>query len=327
MSQVDSSMESDKCKTVLISGAGELGSRYLQSMVSCALPLDVHLHSNNPRSLEVCQQRWLEAKGDASPHRLVMHLDLSALPEHIDLAIVSSTAISRPLLVASIAQRAQVSHWLLEKVLAQSVADIDQMLAHVRNATGSWVNYYMRAEAWYAQIKKHLVAGAPKRMRVFGGDWGMACNSLHFIHLHAWFSESTLTSLDTGRLSDAWYASKRAGNWEIPGELIAGFSDGGSVELLAGPGPADYSLTLQDGPYTWQIMEASGTARRSDGLEVVGRVLYQSQRSLVEDILGGVGCGLPTLADVADADRMFVGAMLEHWKRHKDPAAMLVPIT
>ena len=320
-------MASDKYKTVLISGAGELGSRYLQSMVSCTLPLVVHLHSNNLRSLEVCQQRWLEVKGDASPHRLVMHLDLSALPEQIDLAIVSSTADSRPLLVASIAQRIQVSYWLLEKVLAQSVADIDQILAYVCHAAGSWVNYYMRAEAWYAEIKKHLVADAPKHMRVYGGDWGMACNSLHFIHLHAWFSESTLTSLDTGRLSDAWHASKRAGNWEISGELTAEFADGGRVELQAGPGPAEYSLTLQDGPYTWQIMESSGIARRSDGLEVVGRVLYQSQRRLVEEILGGAGCGLPALAAVADADRMFVGAMLEHWRQHKDPAAMLVPIT
>lgn len=320
-------MASDKYKTVLISGAGELGSRYLQSMVSCTLPLSVHLHSNNPRSLEICQQRWWEVKGDAFPHRLVMHHNLSALPEHIDLAIVSSTADSRPLLVASIAQRAQVNYWVLEKVLAQSVADIDQLLAHVHSAAGSWVNYYMRAEAWYAEIKKHLVPGAPKQMWVHGGDWGMACNSLHFIHLYAWLSESNLTSLDTRRLSNTWHASKREGNWEISGELTAAFAEGGRVELLAGPGPAEYSLTLQDGPYTWQIMESSGTARRSDGLDVFGRVLYQSQRRLVEEILGGAGCGLPTLAAVADSDRLFVGAMLEHWKRHKDPTALRVPIT
>lgn len=192
MSRMVSSMGSDNHKTVLISGAGELGSRYLQSMVTCALPLTVHLHNNNLRSLEICKQRWLEVKGDASPHRLVMHHDLSALPQHIDLAIVSSTADSRSLLVTSIAQRARVNHWLLEKVLAQSVADINHIQTHVRNAIGSWVNYYMRAEAWYAEIKKHLVVGTPKHMRVHGGNWGMACNSLHFIHLHAWFSESSL---------------------------------------------------------------------------------------------------------------------------------------
>lgn len=327
MSRMVSSMGSDNHKTVLISGAGELGSRYLQSMVTCALPLTVHLHNNNLRSLEICKQRWLEVKGDASPHRLVMHHDLSALPQQIDLAIVSSTADSRSLLVTSIAQRARVNHWLLEKVLAQSVADINHIQTHVRNAIGSWVNYYMRAEAWYAEIKKHLVVGTPKHMRVHGGNWGMACNSLHFIHLHAWFSESSLLSLDTEQLSDAWHASKREGNWEISGQLNAGFSDGGSVELVAGPGPAEYTLTLKDGAYTWQIMESRGIALRSDGLEVAGQVLYQSQRRVVEEILSDADCRLPTFAAVVDADRMFVGALLEHWKRHNDPAASVVPIT
>lgn len=320
-------MKSAEYKTVLISGAGELGSRYLQSMVSCALPLTVHLHSNNPRSLEICQQRWVDVDGEASPHRLVMCQDLSALPDRLDLAIVSSTAESRPQLVDSIAKRAQVSYWLIEKVLAQSVPDIEQMLANVSTGARSWVNYYMRADAWYAEIKNHLLPGTPKHMKVHGGAWGLACNSLHFIHLHAWFSESRLVSLNTGGLSGEWHESKRPGNWEIFGELSAEFADGGRLDLLAEPGPAEYSLSLQDGPYTWQIDEPSGIARRSDGLEIKGRVPYQSERKLVEEILSSGNCRLPTFAAVAAADQLFIGAMLNHWRQHKDPAALLVPIT
>lgn len=99
------------------------------------------------------------------------------------------------------------------------------------------------------------------------------------------------------------------------------------MELVAGPGPTEYDLTLKDGAYTWQIMESRGIALRSDGLEVAGQVLYQSQRRVVEEILSDADCRLPTFAAVVDADRMFVGALLEHWKRHNDPAASLVPIT
>lgn len=320
-------MAFDAYRTVLISGAGELGSRYLQSMVTCELPLTVHLHSNNPASLEICQQRWHEVNGDSSQHRLVMQRDLTALPHDIDLAIVSSTAESRSQLVVSISQSANVRYWLLEKILAQCCAGIDEMLACVRNAIGVWVNYYMQADEWYAEIKKNLVANVPKHMRVFGGDWGMACNSMHFIHLHAWFSQSTLTSIDTGHLSKVWHPSKRVGNWEIFGELTTGFSDGGSVHLVSEPGPSMYSMTLQNGAYTWHINELCGVARRSDGLEVVGRVPRQSERRVVEEILSGAGCSLPTLVAVADADKMFIRAMLEHWKRHRDPTASLVPIT
>jgi hypothetical protein len=320
-------MESAEYKTVLISGAGELGSRYLQSMVSCAIPLTVHLHSNNTRSLKICQQRWVDVDGKASPHQLVMCQDLSALPDRIDLVIVSSTAESRPLLVESIAKRAVVSYWLIEKVLAQSVPDIEQMLTNLSTGVRSWVNYYMLADAWYAEIKNHLLPGTRKHMTVHGGAWGLACNSLHFIHLHAWFSESHLVSLNTGRLSGEWHESKRPGNWEIYGELSADFSDGGRLDLLSGPGSVKYSLSLQDGPYTWQIDEASGIARRTDGFEIKGRVPYQSERKLVEEILTSGTCRLPTFASVAAADQIFIGAMLNHWRQHIDPAALLVPIT
>ena len=235
-------MKSAEYKTVLISGAGELGSRYLQSMVSCAIPLTVHLHSDNLRSLELCQQRWGDVGGDASAHRLVMCQDLDLLPDRLDLAIVSSTAKSRPLLIDSIAKRAKVGSWLIEKVLAQSVLDIEKMLVNVGTEARSWVNYYMQADVWYADIKKHLLPGTPKHMKVRGGDWGLACNSLHFIHLHAWFSESRLISLNTEGLSGEVHESKRPGNWEFYGELSVEFADGGRLDLRAELGPVGYSL-------------------------------------------------------------------------------------
>lgn len=320
-------MMSAEYKNVLISGAGELGSRYLQSMVSCVIPLTVYLHSDNLRSLELCQQRWADVGGDTSLHRLVMCESLDFIPDRFDLVIVSSTAKSRPLLVDSIAKRAQVSYWLIEKILAQCVQDIEQMLANVSAGARSWVNYYMQADAWYADIKNHLLPGTPKHMKVGGGDWGLACNSLHFIHLYAWFSESRLVSLNTDGLSGEVHESKRLGNWEIYGELSAEFDDGGRLDLLAESGPVGYSLSLQDGPYAWQIDEPSGVARRSDGLEIKGRVPYQSERKLVEEILTSGECRLPTFAAVAATDQLFVGAMLSHWRQHKDPAALLVPIT
>ncbi len=314
-------------KSVLISGAGELGARYLQSMVSCTLPFIGYVHNNDQDALKICRQRWEEANGEASPHRLIMCNDLSSLPDQLDLVIVTSTAASRPLLVGAIANRTKVRYWILEKILAQSVQGIGQMLDDVGKHGKSWVNYYMLGEAWYAEIKKHLVLGTPKKMNVHGGDWGLVCNSLHFIHLYAWFSGSHLVSLDTGALSGEWHESKRPGNWELFGELTARFSDGGQLDLVAEPGPVKYSLSFQDGRHMWQIDEPNGVARRSDGFEVRGRVPYQSERKLVEDILSGKGCRLPTFAAVAATDELFVSAMLTHWRQHMNGADQLVPIT
>jgi hypothetical protein len=315
-------------RTVLISGAGEIGSRHLQSMVSCALPLTVYLHSDNPKSLENCQQRWIEANGEASPHRLRMCYDLADVPQWIDLAIVASTSSSRLLLVEAIVKRSQVRYWLLEKVVAQSATDVERMLGQVGvKGSRSWVNYYMQAQGWYADIKSHLLPRTPKHMTVTGGAWGLACNSLHFIHLHGWFCGSQLVSLNADKLTKAWHESKRPDNWEIYGGLEAVFSDDGRLELLSTPGPVSYALSLTDGAYTWQIDEQRGVALRSDGFEVLGRVPYQSERTLVEEILIRGDCRLPTFAEIAAADQLFISTMLNHWRQYMDRSAQLVPIT
>ena len=45
---------------ILISGSGQLGSRYLQGMARCDLPLKIFVHDLSIKSLEIAKQRWEE---------------------------------------------------------------------------------------------------------------------------------------------------------------------------------------------------------------------------------------------------------------------------
>ncbi len=312
---------------VLISGCGEHGSRYLQSMVSCPLPLTIYIHSDNLRSLEICVQRWTDAQGNTTNHKVVMGQSLDMLPDHLDIAIVSSTSKSRPLLVKAIAKRVCVQYWILEKILAQDTESIKQILAFVSTGKKCWVNYYMQSEDWYEEIKRHLSTVRPMHMRVDGGEWGLACNALHFIHLHEWFANTRLVSLDFGGLSNTWHEGKRPGNWEIFGQLSAKFADGSYQELLAKPGPEQYLISVQDDQNYWKIDEPSGVANRDDGFEIKGRVPYQSERKLIEEILTTGNSRLPTIKEIVATDELFIGGMLKHWQQHKNLKAISVPIT
>lgn len=312
---------------VLISGAGELGSRYLQSMVPCSLPLTIYIHSDNPRSLEICVQRWMTAQGNTTHHKIIVCHSFDMLPDHLNIAIVSSTSKSRPLLVEAIAKKASVEYWILEKILTQNPDAIEQMLAFVSTGQKCWVNYYMQGEEWYAEIKRQLSIARPMHMRVYGGEWGLACNALHFIHLHEWFANTKLVSLDVGGLSTAWHESKRPGNWEIYGQLSAEFADGSNLELLAKPGPVQYLISVRDDQNEWEIDEPSGVAHRDDGLEIKGRVPYQSERRLIEEILTTGNSRLPTFETIIATDELFIRAMLKHWQQHKNLKAISVPIT
>lgn len=165
-------MKTDGSKKILIAGAGELGSRYLQSVSTCNVPLEVHVLSNNPQSLDICAIRWAQAnEGISVPtHRVFYHTDLGSVPSNLDIVIVASTAGCRPWLVESIAEHSQVVYWVIEKVVAQSPDGVDAILNNVRGASNSWVNYYMTSQLWYEDIKRQLGAGSSKHMEVTGGD-------------------------------------------------------------------------------------------------------------------------------------------------------------
>ncbi len=60
--------------TVLISGAGQLGSRYLQGLAKCRLPLRIVVQDNSRDSLERAQLRWNEVLDPEVIHKGVIPL-------------------------------------------------------------------------------------------------------------------------------------------------------------------------------------------------------------------------------------------------------------
>ena len=315
--------------TILISGAGQLGSRYLQGLANCRMPLRIYVQDIYEASLGRAEQRWNEALGPESHHDASFHSSFESLPRQLDVAVVATTADVRPRVVDNIASLSAVRFWVLEKVLAQNETGLDQIVAHVKGASGAWVNTPRRMMTWHQQIKANLGLSRPVKLSVEGSGWGMACNAVHFFDLLAWWAGEKLLDVGTGRLDPHWIKSKRPGNWEVMGTLEARFS-GGSHALLSASGSDGFPiLKVNDGHLTWLVNEAEGRAQRSDGIEISGRNAYQSEMSagLVETILENGDCELPTLEESTALHRVFIHAMLAHWRQAGNPAASFVPIT
>lgn len=315
--------------TILISGAGQLGSRYLQGLAKCRMPLRIYVQDIYEESLGRAEQRWDEALGPETHHDASFHASFESLPSQLDVAIVATTADVRPRVVENIANLSAVRFWVLEKVLAQNETGLDQIVAHLRGASGAWVNTPRRMMTWHRQIKANLGMGRPVKLSVEGGGWGMACNAVHLLDLLAWWADEKLLDVETNRLDPHWFESKRPGNWEVMGTLEARFSGGSHALLSARRGDDFPMLKVSDGHLTWLINEAEGRARRSDGIEIPGRNAYQSEMSagLVESILGTGACDLPTLEESTALHRVLIHAMLEHWRRAGGSDASFVPIT
>lgn len=315
--------------TILISGAGQLGSRYLQGLAKCRLPLRIYVQDVCEESLGRAGQRWHEVLDRETHHKVSFHTSFEALPRQLDIAIVATSADVRPRVVGEIASHTAVRFWVLEKVLAQSEPGLDEIMSHVKGYSGAWVNTPRRMMPWYQQIKSQLGLNHPMTLRVEGGGWGLACNAVHYLDLFAWWTGETLQSVSTDCLSRIWFESKRKGNFEVSGTLEARFSGGGRAWLKVREDEVCFPMEVGDGRLLWLIDEVEGVASRSDGIKVPGRMVYQSEMSasLVESILESGCCDLPTLEDSAAIHHIFIRSMLEHWKQSGNPSAISVPIT
>lgn len=314
---------------ILLVGAGQLGSRYLQGLARVARPLDIFVSDISHESLARAEARWYEAAGTASRNSVRFELGLSHIPQEIDLAIVATSAETREQVVSALSGQCIVHYWVLEKVLAQSIQEIDRIKTLIRDGSRAWVNTPRRMIAWHKEIKSKFKQSGPFSISVVGGNWGLACNSIHFLDMLAWLSDEQLLSISSEQLNGEWHKGKRPGFWEIYGTLTARFSKGSVATLTCHDMDQPYLIQVCDGQDEWKIYESSGVAERADGLIVRGKLSYQSEITapLIESILKTGQCELPLLKVSAELHRPLINGLLDHWNKSMPNTINRVPIT
>ncbi len=313
---------------VAMVGVGQLGSRHLQGLATSSHDLEIHLVDPSPASLDLALDRWASVKGP-SGHRVEVHSRLDNLPPVLDIAIVACSAGERPAVVSSLAASRTVDDWVLEKVLACDVGGLEAIRAATGSADGAWVNTPRRMFDWYRRIGAEGIAGRPVGLEVTGGGWGLACNAVHFLDLAVWWSGSRLVEVDTSGLKRHWMPARREGYLEVEGRLVGRMADGGTVTMEDHGGADHLALRLDTSEGRWEVDEPGGSATRSDGLSVRGRLENQSEVTgrLVDEILETGGCRLPTVDESIAVHGPLLEALLAHRRLTGDPTATTVPIT
>ena len=316
-------------KHCLLVGAGQLGSRYLQGLAGVDRQLTITVVDPSSASLDVARQRLAEVR-PTTAHEVRFSSFLDEVPKRFDLALVATPASCRPVVVDAITARHEVDAWILEKVLAQSAQQVEQIEKTFSGRTRVWVNTPRRLMGWYQAIKDRLIAGGPAvlKVRVSGGHWGLACNSIHFIDLVSWWTGAKVDCIDGCGLG-GWQPAKRSGFQEVFGSLGVDFRDGSSLELSCNQSDAQLMIEVETPAGTWLIQEAAGKAVGPSGQEIAGQLTFQSALTapLVEQILNAGRCELPTLADSSAQHRPFLDALLQHWNRSQSRDDLAVPIT
>jgi len=218
---------------IAIIGAGQLGSRHLQALSLLSFPIDIWVIDPVQDSIKISKARWEEVSGN-SDHAVYFHDSISMLPRDIDVAIIATGSLVRRKVTEALLQTSKVRFLILEKVLFPVEEDYN-IIGELLQEKGvkAWVNCPRRQYLGYQNLKE-LLKDQPFFMTVQGSQWGLACNSIHWLDLFA-FLNNDLDIQITPFLDEKVMPSKRQGFVEFSGALYAKNVKGSSVVINCFP--------------------------------------------------------------------------------------------
>lgn len=311
---------------VLIAGVGQLGAYCLQGLASYAPSLNIWAYDISQVSLDRANELWEKCESDM--HGVRFLTDFQEIPDRFDMVFVCTTADVRLSVVKTISAVASVKYWILEKVLAQRVQDLQDIVQATSNSQGVWVNTPMYIWPLY-NLLRECNKGGQDIHASFTGFSGLACNAIHYIDFVSRWNYSRVCGIDTSGLNESWFPAKREGFFEITGEMKVSFSDQSTLLMAGGHEDDSYEVEIRIGDEVWKVDEVGGSANSTTGRVVAGGVLRQSDlvAPLLQQVLSTGTCRLPTLELSVNQHRILLHALGEHWKAHMKEDIGYVPIT
>ncbi len=172
---------------ILIVGFGNMGCRHTQSVISSFPESDLFVMEPNE---EIFEQNRIKIGAVSARLNRIEHL--RNIPDNIDFSVVATSSYPRYEIVKFLLER-NIKKILVEKVVFQSKHQFESILklAELKGAI-LYCNFVNRYFPNYQQIKFNLDS-SPITMKVMGGDFGLACNGLHYVDLFKFFTGKNST--------------------------------------------------------------------------------------------------------------------------------------
>lgn len=311
-----------------IIGAGQLGSRHLQGLKTASLPFDIWVMDNSDESLSLAEKRYDEVPA-IGEKRLHLVTSIDEMPDALDFVVVATGSMPRASIVKSLLKHAKVKYLILEKVLFPKLDEYDEIEALLKQTgTACFVNCARRMFGVYHTIH-HLLDDSPITMEYDDVNWGLCCNSIHFIDIFMMLNGENKFEVDTTGLIPVIENSKRNGYVEFFGKLAITTPRGNRLFLRCRKdGEGQEPITITTNRLRVSINESTGILDVND-IKSSFRIPYQSETTgLYADMLLKTGfCSLAPYSVSARYHRYFLKAMLDFYNEINNNHADILPIT
>jgi len=218
---------------IAIIGAGAIGNRHFEGLIKTSTnEIAIFIVDPNPVALKNIAFNYNQLAQNKNIKSLSYLENINELPKELSLAIIATTADVRYGLTLALLKHSFVKYLILEKVVFQKVDHFDSLSKLLtKNKIKAWVNCPRRIFPFYQYIKK-IIKGNKLSLKFLGKNWGLCCNSIHFIDLFSFLTDSNSVSINYNQLEKSIYPSKRNGFIELRGKLRVNTGEGDYMDLI-----------------------------------------------------------------------------------------------
>lgn len=315
--------------TVSIIGCGQLGSRHLQGLKTAQTELDIWVMDTNEESLRLARDRY-ETIQSTTTKQIHYVERIEDLPSEIDLVINASSSRPRAEIIKSLLKHKTIKYLILEKFLFTKLSEYDE-IAHLLSEKGvkCWVNCPRRMWDSYREIKKVINNAKPVSLEKRGMNWGMCCNSVHYIDIWMYLSNTDKYDIDLHEVEPIVYNSKRNGYIELFGCEHFNTAKGDTLTLGSYHDfEGDNFIAIQNGDNEIILDEQTGVWILH-GERHEARTPYQSSLSgiLADSILHNGECSLTPYAISANYHKPYLKEVMNFVNKIKGQNSDSCPIT
>lgn len=200
---------------VLIVGAGTIGSRHIESLFKSDNQYDIYVVE--PSSTQLQRLKKILSHYNKG-NKIFYFKEIINFFVIFDCVIISTSSNIRRKLFSYLLKTNKFKNILFEKIAFTSLSEYDLTLKEIKkNKIRAFVNFPRSGFNFYKKIKDQLQKRSNISCSVIGSNWGFASNSLHYIELFLYLTESKKLILNSLKIEKISKSKKRKEYIEING--------------------------------------------------------------------------------------------------------------
>ena len=323
---------------ILVIGIGNIGGYHLQSLGGLHENAIIYIYDISIESIKQGIKKYEETykiknQGLLNKNNIIVIDNIDNLPKKIDFCIISTSSKERKNIFLKLINndKCEINYFLLEKFLFTYETDYHEIIHKIdKKGLNVYVNEWMSSSYIFRRIGQILdikKTGFPLQMTVKGANWGLECNSVHYIEYFQYLIHNNNLKFIKSEIH-SHRAAKRNGYFEFFGKINISDLDGSNLILISDKGGDESYVVLTLSTVNKEInckmwnnglIDISYSIQNELSFEQ-NKIPFQSEitKEIIHNILGYNFVTLPTLKTASVHHLLVLESLREYCLKNLD---------